>query len=317
MTGASRSLTKRHVRQKGLRPLFRSALEKRVRAPFPVPRRTTDMRPPSQPRTAESPARPNSAADSRADIPRRRGPGRARCRRRERTARRSRASLPARGSARRHAQLPQSAQTQQRRSRIAAAAAQARLHRNLLLQRHHRIARLAAAARRFPQQLRGFPHEIRAVGRHAWHIAANFERAAPRFARHAIEQVDGLQNRLNVVESVRAPAGDAQRQVDLGERAKSDGCHAQRPSYWPSGPALRSSSSDSGATPSGIFNATSWSRGKIAVHLDLVQGQREVQILRRAAQPATGDRPETPGSRSRVRRNVRRQFATRVSMRRR
>ncbi len=79
-----------------------------------------------------------------------------------------------------HTQLPESSQPQQRRGGIAAAATQARLHRNLLLERHHRVARFAAAAGCFPQQLRGLPHEIRAVGRHAGHVAANLERSTPR-----------------------------------------------------------------------------------------------------------------------------------------
>ena len=99
------------------------------------------------------------------------------------------------------------------------------------------------------------------------------------------EAADRLKKCLHAMKSIRSRFRDPQRQIDLGKCTERDGCHVGhfgrpegrlyeyqlRPvrsaglqaSYSPSGPALRNCSKDAGVTPSGIFNATSASRGRL------------------------------------------------------
>ena len=194
-----------HIRQEGHEPVLGRPREKWP-YPFPGPRRATDTRLGSRSRTAESPARPSTAEDLRAGTPLRRGPAPGPCPRRERTARRSQAWTRERAIC---ASLTRSFHRRrnpmQRCRGIAAAAAEPRHHRNVLFagSRSRRAARRSRPDASH-SDFAAFQTRFRAVGRHPWHIAANFERPAPRFAFHAIEQVDGLQQRLDVMEPVRA-----------------------------------------------------------------------------------------------------------------
>ena len=171
-------------------------------------------------------------------------------------------------------------------------------------------------ARRVPQQLRGLPHEIRAVGRHARHVAANLERAAPR--AHVTRS-----NRLmacRIVWTSWNPSrrcGYAQRQVDLGERAKRDRCHRLSADLKVGFGQLSQR-----ARLAQLARATAARRrpefstrraGREADRHSPRPGSRSARgpDPDRAARPATGDRPETRGNRSRVRRNARPRSATR------
>ena len=120
----------------------------------------------------------------------------------------------------------------ERGGRVGTAAAQPRLHRDVLGEVDSDAARLPRPSESGPQRERGARDEIAIVDRHGGVVARQRERPAARCHLERVVQRQRLKHRLERVEAIGSGSADAQRQVDLRMGTNADGaaiCHGLLP----------------------------------------------------------------------------------------
>ena len=150
------------------------------------------------------------------------------------------------------ADAPSLREDAQRRRRVAAAAAQSRLHRNALAEMDGEPARRPTASRGSPHPSRRASHEVRFVCGARRIVARELERPAHRTNRQRVVERDRLKDRPQLVVAVGARAKHAQRSVNFRERPDA---HVGAPSRV-IGLADRGTSTLNTSSPSGTFVST-------------------------------------------------------------